>query len=78
MSPNVEKLLKDALALPDGDQLALVSALTAAVEERGLRPFDDAWLKEIGRRSDEYDSGAVKTIPWADVKAQARSQDAQH
>jgi putative addiction module component (TIGR02574 family) len=72
MSPAVEQLLQAALQLPDEDQLQLVSALTAAVEERGLRPFDDSWLEEIRRRSAEYDAGTVQPIPWAEVKARAR------
>ena len=68
MNQTVEQLLQAALKLPDAEQLQLVSALTAAVEERGLRPFDDSWLEEIQRRSAEYDSGSVQAIPWAEVK----------
>ena len=70
MNQAVEQLLQAALKLPDEDQLQLVSALTAAVEERGLRPFDDTWLEEIRRRSAEFDTGSVKAIPWAEVKEQ--------
>ena len=47
MNQAIDQLLQAALQLPDEDQLQLVSALTAAVEERGLRPFDDSWLEEI-------------------------------
>jgi putative addiction module component (TIGR02574 family) len=72
MNQVVDELLQAALKLPDDDQLRLVSALTAAVEERGLRPFDDSWLDEIQRRSAEYDAGSVQSIPWAEVKARAR------
>lgn len=46
-----------------------MSALTAAVEERGLRLFDDSWLEEIRRRSEGYDSGSAEAIPWTEVKA---------
>jgi putative addiction module component (TIGR02574 family) len=74
MNQGVEQLLQAALKLPDEDQLQLVSALTAAVEERGLRPFDDSWLEEIGRRSAEYDSGSVQAVPWAEVKERARQR----
>jgi putative addiction module component (TIGR02574 family) len=72
MNQNVEQLLQAALKLPDEDQLQLVSALTAAVEERGLRPFDDSWLEEIRRRSAEYDTGSVQAIAWSEVKERAR------
>jgi putative addiction module component (TIGR02574 family) len=75
MSQTVEQLFQAALKLSDTEQLQLVSALTAAVEERGLKPFDDSWLEEIGRRSAEFDAGTVKPIPWAEVKERARQKD---
>jgi putative addiction module component (TIGR02574 family) len=74
VNKTVEQLLQAALKLPDEEQLQLVSALTAAVEERGLRPFDDTWLEEIRRRSAEYDAGGVQPIPWAEVKERARQR----
>ena len=74
MTKTVEKMLQDALALPDDEQLQLVAALVAAVDERGLRPFDDSWLVEIQRRSAEYDAGAVTPMPWAEVKEKARTK----
>ena len=72
MNQAVEQLLQAALKLPDEEQLQLVAALLSAVEERGLRPFDDAWLEEIRRRGAEYDAGAVRPAPWAEVKERAR------
>lgn len=76
MTQAVHQLLESALALPDEEQLQLVAALLAAVDERGLRPFDDSWLAEIQRRSAEYDAGAVQPIPWAEVKERARREAA--
>ncbi len=74
MNRTVEQVLQAALKLADEEQLQLVSALTAAMDERGLRPFDDAWLQEIRRRSDEYDAGSVTPISWAEVKERARKR----
>ena len=74
MSQDVQQLFQAALALSDEEQLQLVAALVAAVDERGLRPFDDSWLEEIRRRSDEYDTGGVEPIPWAQVKERARRE----
>ena len=70
----MENVLLAALALPDEEQLQLVAALLAAVDERGLRPFDDSWMAEIQRRSAEYDAGSVQPIPWAEVKEEARAR----
>ncbi|HJT76375.1 MAG TPA: addiction module protein [Gemmataceae bacterium] len=78
MNASVEHLLQEAMKLPDEQQLQLVSALVSAVEERGLRPFDDSWLDEIKRRSAEYDAGAVQPIPWSEVKERARRKATGH
>lgn len=72
MAPAVGELLNAALALPDNEQLQLVAALVAAVDERGLRPFDDIWLEEIQRRSAAYDAGVMHAIPWSAVKEKTR------
>jgi putative addiction module component (TIGR02574 family) len=74
MTQTVQQILQSALALPDEEQLQLLAALHAAVDERGLRPFDDTWLAEIQRRSAEFDAGAVKPIPWSEVKEQVRRE----
>ena len=59
---------------PDDEQVQLLSALLAAADERGLRPFDDDWLAEIQRRSAEFDAGLVTPIPWAEAKEWARQE----
>lgn len=74
MTPNVQQVLQSALALPDEEQLELAAALNAAIDERGLRPFDDAWMQEIRRRSAEYDTGRSVPIPWEEVMQRARRE----
>ena len=74
MGDQADQLLQAVLALSDEDQLRFLAALGAAVEERGLRPFDDSWLAEVQRRSAELDAGVVQPIPWAEVKERARRQ----
>ncbi len=74
MSQGVQHLFQAALALSDEEQLQLLTALGAAVDERGLRPVDDVWPAEIQRRSAEYDAGGIEPIPWAEVKRRARRE----
>jgi putative addiction module component (TIGR02574 family) len=74
MSQGVQELFQAALALSDEEQLQLVAALVAAVDERGLRPVDEVWLAEVQRRSAEYDAGGIEPIPWAEVKERARRE----
>ena len=76
MSQGVEEILRAALGLSDEEQLQLVAALVAAVDERGLQPFDDSWIVEAQRRSAEYDAGATRAIPWSVVKERARRKAA--
>jgi putative addiction module component (TIGR02574 family) len=74
MNRSVEQLFRAALALPDEEQLQLVAALFAAVDERGLRPFDDSWLPEMQHRSAEFDAALVKPIAWSEVKERTRRE----
>jgi putative addiction module component (TIGR02574 family) len=77
MNQNVQQFVQAALALTDEEQLQLVAALVSAVEERGLRPFDDEWLEIIERRSAEFDAGLVQAIPWSEVKQRSRRRVAE-
>ena len=72
MRQSVDRVLHAALSLPDEEQWQLVAALVSAVDERGLRPFDDSWLAEIQRRSAQFDAGSVQAIPWSEVRARSR------
>src|SRR5690348_17080578 len=68
MSPDAEKVLQTALALPAGEQVRLIEALIAALDQADPQPLDDAWMTEIQRRSAEYDAGKVTPVPWSMVR----------
>ncbi len=72
MSQQVEEVLSAALALPAEDQVELVEALIATIDRTDTRPFDDSWLLEARRRSDELAAGTVTPLPWPEVKERAR------
>ena len=78
MSPGTEQLLQTALALPASEQVELIEALIAALDEADPQPLDDSWMAEIRRRSAEYDAGNVTPIPWPEVRARARGGDDSH
>jgi len=78
MTQSVDQILQSALTLSESEQLQLIASLVAAVEERGLPPFDNSWLAEIRRRSDEFDTSEVTPIPWHEVKEQARRMVSEH
>jgi putative addiction module component (TIGR02574 family) len=68
MTPQVSKLLEQALSLSVEEQEALadslISNLGGKVDEAVLAAWDD----EIKKRITELDSGQAKTIPWDKVR----------
>lgn len=67
MKRDAAEILKDALALPRSvphSQVSLLDSLETDVDEDA----EAAWATEVNRRIAELDSGAVKTIPWAEVR----------
>jgi len=74
MSPSTEHVLHSALELPIDEQIELVEALVASLDEKDPPPLDKQWLAEIQRRSEEIDSGKVKPIPWSVVREEIRKR----
>ena len=72
MNVDTEHLLNAALALPDDDRFQLVEALIVSLEPADRSPVDDSWLAIVKRRSAELKTGQAATLPWAEVKRQAR------
>jgi putative addiction module component (TIGR02574 family) len=68
---NYESLLADASRLPVVDRIQLIEALWDTVPAGALPPLTDEWLEEIKRRSAEYESGSVQTVPWEQIRADA-------
>jgi putative addiction module component (TIGR02574 family) len=72
MNAAVERLLADALGLPDDDRMELVEALIVSIHSPDSPPFDESWREVVARRSEELTSGRVAPIPWSEVKRQGR------
>ena len=71
MAPNAEKLLQEALSLPEDARIALAEALLQSVEhEPADEGADAAWSAEAKHRIDEVRSGAVKPVPWEEAEKQ--------
>ena len=74
MSDSAESVFQAAMALPPDERVELVEALIAECDQQLQRPFADAWIAEVQRRSAEIDSGAVTLSPWPEVKARVRKR----
>ncbi len=69
--PNYEAVLADASRLPVVERIQLIEALWDTLPGDALPPLSDEWIAEIERRSAEYDSGSVQTVPWEQIRAEA-------
>jgi putative addiction module component (TIGR02574 family) len=69
--PTYETLLADAARLPVADRIQLIDAIWDTLPADSLPPLSDEWVAEIRQRSAEYDSGAVETVPWEQIKDEA-------
>jgi putative addiction module component (TIGR02574 family) len=74
MNPATEQMFQSVLALPDEERLQFIDALLVECAQNLARPFDDAWLEEIRRRSAEIDAGAATLTPWPEVKRRVRQR----
>jgi len=75
MSPGTEQVLQKALALPTPEQVELIEALIASLDELEPQPLDQHWMAEIQSRSADFDTGIVTPIPWSVVRERARGGD---
>ena len=68
MTPEVAKLLEQALSLSVEEQEALADSLISNLGEKWTRGVLAAWDEEIKKRIADLDSGKAKTIPWTEVR----------
>ncbi len=66
-----ETVLANASHLSIADRVQLIEALWDSLPADSLPPLTQEWLGEIQRRTAEYDSGQVSTIPWEQIRADA-------
>jgi len=68
MTPEVSKLLEQALSLSVEEQAALADSLISNLGGKVDEGVEAAWQAEIEQRIADLDSGRAKTISWADVR----------
>ena len=68
MKRDAAEILKDALALPTEARAALAGSLLDSLDTDVDEDAEAAWAAEVNRRVAELDRGAVKTVPWAEVR----------
>lgn len=67
MTPQSERVLRDALALTPTDRAELVEQILASFEFPPRKDIDAAWAREAEARIDAYERGEIKTVPAEEV-----------
>ena len=65
MPRSIEDLLRDLLQLPPEDRVRIARAILSSLH--GDSSDGEAWEKEVQRRENEIDAGAVDMIPADEV-----------
>ncbi len=68
MNTQVKKLLDDALGLSESDRVQLAMLLFDSVDAAAEQQRQEEWEAELERRSMELETGAVKAVPWSEVR----------
>jgi putative addiction module component (TIGR02574 family) len=68
MSLSANKLLEEALKLSEDARADLAAALIESLDDERDPNVESAWSDEIARRLQDYESGAVKPIPWNEAR----------
>jgi putative addiction module component (TIGR02574 family) len=69
MARDLKELFHDAFELPEGERATLAGLLIESLEPPPEPDVEEAWAQEAERRWNEIQSGAVRTIPWDEVRA---------
>jgi hypothetical protein len=72
MGSTVEKLTKQAMALPSESRARLADLLVETLVVGELGRIDQMWIAEAKRRRNEVREGRVKTIPGEDAIRKVR------
>lgn len=68
MTHRAERLLDEALQLPEADRADLAARLIQSLESEIDADVDAAWAAEIERRCAALDSGEAVTSDWSEVR----------
>lgn len=76
MASDAVTVLREALALPEGDRAGIAAELLASLPgpEGGLEVDSDEWLREIERRARSVASGETQLEDWDAVEQRIRAK----
>jgi putative addiction module component (TIGR02574 family) len=69
MKPAAQKLVEQALALPDEERLEIATQLLASVEDGADAEWEANWLAELERRRQEARRDPTSRAEWSAARA---------
>lgn len=63
-----EEILGSALRQPEKERARIAEALIASLDATPDPEVEQVWQREVSRRLEELDSGAVQGLPWEEVR----------
>ncbi len=73
MDPQANRILKDALLLPEEQREEVVHGLLRSFKSVEEIEIEEEMLEEIRRRVDSFERGESEGIPWEEVRASVES-----
>jgi len=73
MAVSRDKLFKEALELEQQDRVELAKLLIDSLDPTTEQDVEEAWLREVERRTAALDAGTAETVPWETVRARLRA-----
>ena len=74
MTQEADRLLQEAMKLPPEARAALAGSLLESLEATVDEDAETAWAEEIAKRVRELDEGAVRPVPWIEVRRRIAGQ----
>ena len=69
MKPGSQKLVDEALALPEEERLEIATRLLASVEGPDDAAWEASWLAEMERRRSDAESSRTSASDWSEARA---------
>ncbi len=69
MTRDLKQAFREVFDLSEADRATLAGLLIESLEPPPEPDVEELWAEEAERRWHEIESGAVATIPWAEVRA---------
>ena len=74
MTSTAQKILDEALALPEEDRLRVAESLLESVPRESGEEVERSWDREVLRRVQAAENGETKSRPWDEAAAELRAK----